>query len=153
MHARPDLKPALWALVLLCAPPAARAQFGYADLYSSNYFSNTIEHYTPSGVYLNSLTVPSSYGSEVRGLSFGPDGLLYAVTVTGSNFSVVALAGNGAVQQTYSGPGYAAGNISYGKIAFATNGQFFVAESDNLVQFTRGSPTGTVVYTNNQVFD
>ena len=46
-----------------------------------------------------------------------------------------------------------AGNLSYGKIAFANNGQFFVAGGDTLRRFNVGSQFGNLVYTNNQVFD
>jgi hypothetical protein len=123
------------------------------DLYSSNYFSRVIEQYLPSGTYLSSFTVPSQYGSEVRGLVVGPDQLLYATTVTPSGLGVIALDNSGTVTQTYSGSEYVAGNLSYGKIAFAKNGQFFVTGQDHLVRFTPGSPTGSVIYSNNQVFD
>jgi hypothetical protein len=145
---------ALSLCVVTVMTPAARAfELVPGDLYSSNYDSTTIKHYSSSGTYINSLTLPSSYGSEVRGLSFGPDGRLYAVTVTNSGFGVVVLDSAGLIQATYSGSSYVAGDIGYGKIAFAKNGQFFVAGSQYLVAFTPGSPIGSIVYTNNSVQD
>jgi hypothetical protein len=124
------------------------------DLYSSNYFSDVIEQYTPAGAYLSSYTLPSQYGSEVRGIVEGPDHLLYATTITPSGFGVVAIDNNGVVEHSYSGTEYVEGNLSFGKIAFATNGQFFVAGQSDLVRFTPGVSTGTVVYSNGGgVFD
>ena len=57
--------------------------------YTSNYFSSTIRHYSPTGSFTNSLDVPPAYGDSLKGLSFGPDRLLYAVTVSGSGFKVI----------------------------------------------------------------
>jgi hypothetical protein len=113
----------------------------------------TIDHYTPAGSYIDSFSLPPSIGSEARGMAFGPEGWLYVVVVAGSDFGVVALDSSGSVKATYKGPGYVEGNLSYGKIAFGKNGQFFVGGADNLVAFTVGSPDGTVIYTNNQIFD
>jgi hypothetical protein len=78
---------------------------------------------------------------------------MYATAENGSNgYNVLAFNAAGAVQAVYSGDDYTAGNLSFGKIAFATNNQFFVASQDNLRRFTIGNPTGTVIYSNNQVF-
>nr|WP_315210453.1 PEP-CTERM sorting domain-containing protein [uncultured Albidiferax sp.] len=123
------------------------------DIYTSNYFSNTISHYDVSGTFIDSLTLPSTIGSEVKGLSFGDNGQLYAVTAKDSGFNVVAIDGSGTVSESYSAPGYIAGNLSYGKIAFGANGNFYVAGANNLVAFTRGVSQGTVIRTDNQMFD
>lgn len=123
------------------------------DVYTSNYFSNTINHYDVSGTLIDSLTLPSSIGSEVKGLTFGDNGLLYAVVVNGAAFNVVAIDGSGTVHESYSGAGYIAGNLSYGKIAFGSNGNFYVAGSDNLVAFSRGDSQGRIIRTDNQMFD
>jgi len=82
------------AASIVIAATAASAQamaFLPGDSYTSDYSSRTINHYDASGKFVDSLVVPSSYGSEVRGLAFGQDHLLYAVTSTGSNFHVIAL--------------------------------------------------------------
>ncbi|MDE1885866.1 MAG: hypothetical protein KGH92_08165, partial [Xanthomonadaceae bacterium] len=42
-----------------------------SDIYSSNYFSLTIDHYTPAGSYIDSFSLPPSIGSEARGMAFG----------------------------------------------------------------------------------
>lgn len=123
------------------------------DIYTSNYFSNVISHYDVSGTLVDSLTLPTSIGSEVKGLTFGDNGLLYAVAANGAGFNVVAIDGSGTVHESYSGPGYIAGNLSYGKIAFDSNGNFYVAGSDNLVAFSRGDSQGRIIRTDNQMFD
>jgi hypothetical protein len=99
-------------------------------------------------------SVPHSFGDEVRGLAFGPDHLLYATVARGTaGFAVLALDSSGAVQQTYVGSVYVAGNLSYGKIA--TDKQYvYVAGQDQLTRFLLGDPSsGAVIYTNNQVLD
>lgn len=144
------------AASIVIAATAASAQamaFLPGDTYTSDYSSRTINHYDASGKFVDSLVVPSSYGSEVRGLAFGQDHLLYAVTSSGSNFHVIALDQAGHVQHTYSGPGYVGGNISSGKITFGADGRFYVAAANNLVEFKTGTPTGKVIHTDNQVFD
>jgi len=123
------------------------------DLYSSNYGSLVISRYAPDGAFIDSISIPANYGSEVRGLAFGPDSLLYATTVEGSGFNVIAIDRSGAVQSTYNGQSYVAGNLSSGKIAFSGNGQFFVAGGDYLTRFDVGTTYGTYVYTNNGVMD
>ncbi len=121
------------------------------DYYSSNYFSNTITQYDPAANPVGSLALPN----EVRGLTFGPDGLLYA-TLVGSNnngFMVESLNASGAVQQTYPGNTFVAGDISYGKVT--VDGQYiYVAGQDQLTRFAVGNPaSGTPIYMNNQVYD
>jgi hypothetical protein len=99
------------------------------------------------------MTLSSTYGSQVKGLSFGQNGLLYAVTARDSGFGVVALDKNGAVQETYAGSSNITGDLGYGKIAFSKNGQFFVAAGANVVAFTPGTSFGSSIYTNNSVID
>ena len=145
-------------LIIACAllyiqSDAAQFSFVPGDYYTSNYFSDTITQYDAAGNVAGSLTLPSSDGSEVRGLSFGSDNLLYATVVTNTGFSVLALNSAGVPEQTYSGDVYVAGNLSYGKIAI--DGQYlYVAGQDQLTRFLLGNPSsGTSIYTNNQVFD
>jgi hypothetical protein len=135
--------------------PITKAAFSLVpgDYYTANYFSNVIEQYDPAGHVVGSYTLPAAYGSEFRGLTFGPDNLLYATTITPNGFDVVALDSAGAVQQTYFSTVNISGNISYGKIS--TDGQYlYVSGSDVLTRFLLGVPTsGTIIYSNNQVFD
>jgi hypothetical protein len=123
------------------------------DLYSSNNQSLAISRYAPDGSFIDSLVIPSEYGSEVRGLAVGPDDLLYAVTVDGSGFNVISIDRSGTVQSTYNGQAYLAGDLSSGKISFSRNGQFFVAGGQYLTRFDVDSPYGTYIYTNNGVTD
>ena len=128
----------------------AAISFVPGDYYSSNYFSNTITQYDTAGNVVGSMTMPN----EVRGITFGPDGVFYADLDLGTNgFDVVTIGARGRVQQSYSGNVYIAGNLSYGKIT-VTNQYLFVAGQDQLTRFLLGDPSsGTVIYTNNQVFD
>jgi hypothetical protein len=140
-------------LSLGLVPDAQAFDLVPGDLYSSNYGSLVISRYAPDGAFIDSIAIPSNYGSEVRGLAVGPDNLLYATTVEGSGFNVIAIDRSGAVQSTYNGQTYVAGNLSSGKIAFSRNGQFFVAGGDYLTRFDVGTTYGTYVYTNNGVMD
>lgn len=134
------------AIVVAATSLSAHAMyFVKGDTYTSNYFSRTINHYDASGKFVDSMIVPSNYGSQVKGLTFGNDGLLYAVTVQNSGFGVIALDQAGHVEHSYTGPGYIGSNLSYGKITFGANGNFYVAAADSLVEFTPGSSTGKVI--------
>jgi hypothetical protein len=146
------------AFIIACAfvylrTAAAQLSFVPSDYYTSNFFSDTITQYDGAGNVVGSLTLSSSYGSEVRGLTIGSGNLLYATVVNNTGFSVLALNGAGVPQQSYSGNVYVAGNISFGKIAI--DGQYlYVAGQDHLTRFRLGDPSsGTSIYTNNQVFD
>jgi hypothetical protein len=116
-----------------------------------------IIEYSETGTVLGSLTPPSLIeGDELRGITFGADGFLYAVKVhfAESGFSVLVLDSSGTIQATYPMGGiYVFGNLSYGKIAL--DQQFiYVAGGDDLVRFAVGDPnSGVSIYTNNQVFD
>ena len=72
------------------------------------------------------VQVPSLLkNDELRGIAFGPDGLLYAVMVhfADSGFQVLALDSSGTVHQTYRMDGiYLFGGGSYGKIAIDDQG-------------------------------
>jgi hypothetical protein len=146
-------------LLLIVACLLSNASLGYGqffvanDFYTSNYDS-TIRHYSSSGAFVNSITIPSTYGTEVKGMAAGFDGLMYVTVGNGTNgFNVLSLNSAGAVQQVYSGPEYVAGNLSYGKIAFSTNGQFFVTGQGSVRRFTVGNQFGNLIYTGNQMFD
>jgi hypothetical protein len=142
-------------LVVLSAH-AARAQLTFTpgNFYTANDFSRTITQYGPSGAIVGSITLPSTAADEIRGLAFGPDGLLYATAQRGSGFAVLALDPTGAIRQTYAMDNvYVAGNISYGKLA-VDGRNIFVTGQNQLTRFNVGDPaSGTSVYTNNQMFD
>jgi hypothetical protein len=145
---------ALAAAAFALLPPAVQAQvINYGDIYTSNSGAE-FKRYTSDGSFVSSHSILQAYGSGVRGMAYGGDGLMYVTVSNGlSGYNVVALDAAGSVQRAFSGPDYVTGNISYGKIAFANNGQFFVAGQNNLRRFTLGDSSGTVVYSANQVFD
>jgi hypothetical protein len=144
----------LFVLMLLAAAPSwASGLIVPGDLYSSYYelseSLNTIYRYSPDGTFLDYFTVPNV--NEIRGMVVGPDDLLYAVTVNSALTSnVIAIDGNGLIEQTYQVPSPIYGNTNYGKIAFASNGQFYVAGAFSLFRYTPGSATGTVIYASNE---
>ncbi len=159
MSNRPRLTAHLVAIILfgVCAclgTTAAAFSFTPGHIYTTNYFSLDIMEYDSAGNFVDSITLPSSLGSETRGIAFGPDNLLYVTMVHGSGFAVYALDSIGAVQQTYRNSSvYVAGNLSYGKIAI-DHRFIYVAGQDELIRFRFGRPrSGRSIYTNNQVFD
>ena len=134
----------------------ATFSFVTGNSYSSGNSSSptTITQYSPAGSVVGSLTLPTALGTEVRGLSFGSDGYLYATEVVGSGFNVVALNSSGAVHQTYTMPNvYAAGSVAFGGIAMDSQ-YIYVAAQNQLTRFTLGnSSSGVSIYTNNQIYD
>ena len=135
-------------IVSVVAPKTSQAAFSFVpnDYYTSNYSSRVITQYDPSANIVGSFTVPSSYGSELRGITFGPDNLLYTVIETTTGFSVLALNSSGVPQQTYSGTAFVGGDISTGRSTIV--GQYlYVAAHDSLTRFLLGNPSsGTVIY-------
>jgi len=134
----------------------ATFSFVTGNSYSSGNSSSptTITQYSPAGSVVGSLTLSTTLGSQVRGLSFGSDGYLYATEVVGSGFNVVALNSSGAVHQTYTMPNvYAAGSVAFGGIAMDSQ-YIYVAAQNQLTRFTLGnSSSGVSIYTNNQIYD
>jgi hypothetical protein len=102
---------------------------------------------------VDSFEVSSSEADELKGLAFGPDGLLYVTAVLGSGFVVVALDEAGAVHARYHGSVYVRGNLSYGKLAVDAE-RLYVAGQNRLTRFELGDPgSATTIYTANQVMD
>ena len=92
----------LQIVCLLCAAfcnlANANPDFSFTPghIYSTWTFGNTtnVIEYNADGTFLDSLTIPSLLqDDELRGIAFGPDGLLYAVMVhfADSGFQVLAL--------------------------------------------------------------
>jgi hypothetical protein len=114
----------------LCNLPSANAGFSFTPghIYSTSTSGNTtnVIEYSADGTFLDSLTIPSLLkDDELRGIAFGPDGLLYAVMVhfADSGYQVLALDSSGTVHQTYRMEGiYIFGGGSYGKIAIDVQG-------------------------------
>ena len=144
---------------LICAlvwsPSDANAGLSFTPghIYSTSTSGSktNVFEYTAEGTFLDSLTVPSlAQDDELRGIAFGPDGLLYAVMVhfADSGYQVLALDSSGIVHQTYRMDGvYIFGGGSYGKIAIDDQGNMYVAGGSALVHFTISDPnSGTVLY-------
>lgn len=78
---------------------------------------------------------------------------MYAVRTVGSGLGVTVVDNNGAVLNEYSAASYVRGNDTYGAIALADDGRFYVASQDSLIAFTPGVKEGEAIYTSNQVHD
>jgi hypothetical protein len=143
------------AIAALAFAGAAQAlTFTPGHFYTSGSFFDpaTITQINGSGAAVSTLTISTSVGEQVRGLAFGPDGLLYATVVRGSGGAVVALDASGAVRQSYPFNAYVFGNGSYGKLA-VDDRHIYVA-GPQLLAFDVGSPASlTTVRSDGPYFD
>jgi hypothetical protein len=135
------------------APDTQALSFERDNIYTTTYFSRTIMQYDNRGAITDFLTIPSTEANELKGLAFGPDGLLYVTAARAGGFAVLALDEAGMIQETYPGNVYIQGNLSYGKLAVCED-YLYVAGQDRLTRFEVGDPgSGSTIYTGNQVFD
>lgn len=138
---------------LLVSSAAHADVWNSGDLFTSNSMgSNQVTHYAADGSYLNAFTV-GGVGEDVRGMAFDKNGWMYAVRAVGYGLGVTAIDSNGVVHGQYSASSYVTGNLTYGAIAMANDGKFYVASQDSLFAFTPGVTQGTAIYSNNQVHD
>ncbi|MDX2167746.1 MAG: hypothetical protein SF182_11805 [Deltaproteobacteria bacterium] len=146
----------LWIAAVVLAIAATRSgamSFVPQHLYATRYGALDIAEYDAGGRLLGATTLAPEIGRSLRGLAFGPDGLLYIAVTRETGFAVVALDHCGIVQATYRGDAYLDGNLTFGKLAIGGD-DIYVAGQDVLTRFDRKRPgPGTVIYTNNQVFD
>lgn len=141
------------ALSLALATSTAQASVWKAnDLFTSSTDSNLISRYSATGSFLGSFTIGGT-GSDVRGMAFDGKGSMYAVRTVGSGLGVTVVDKNGVVRNQYSAASYVMGNLSYGAIAVAKDGTFFVASQGSLIAFTPGVAQGKSIYSQNQVHD
>jgi hypothetical protein len=142
-----------FATLVAALSSATHAAINFAPGHYYTSSGRDIVEYSGTGTVLGTLTIPAASADELRGLAFGPDGLLYATAVRGSGAAVLALNSSGTILQTYPMAVYAFGNISYGKLA--VDGQhIYMAAQNQLTRFDIGVPgSGTFMYSNNQVFD
>jgi hypothetical protein len=135
-------------------PTYAAAAFTPGNYFSTHESFNDIIEYNSTGTVVGSFTVPTALADELRGIAFGPDGLLYATAVRGSGFDVLAYDSTWTLKQTYSMSSvYISGNLYYGKIAVDSQ-HIYVAGANRVTRFDVGNPSsGTSIYTNNQLFD
>jgi hypothetical protein len=163
---RQIIRATLLAFAVMCSLPAADASITFTPghIYSTYtessiagdpVYRNIIE-YDASGTVLGSLVIPSLVpNDELRGIAFGPDGLLYAVKVhVGiAGFTVLVLDSSGAVHRTYAMGGiYVFGTGSGGKIAVDPQ-YIYVAGGSDLVRFTVGDPNSGVSIYSKPEFD
>jgi hypothetical protein len=151
---------AMAAVLALTLVSGAKADFNPGDFYGTS--STTVIHYDNSGAVVDSFTIPPSQATELRGLAFGPDGLLYIVAGRNRGFAVLAVDSDGNVQEAYEMlNGLMGGNISYGKISFGLdqdhhhhhqNGSFFVGTGFGLVRFDLGDLQSGTYLNNREVF-
>lgn len=141
------------AVSTLLASSAQAGVWNASDLFTANSMgSNQVSHYAADGSYIDAFTL-GGVGTDVRGMAFDQNGWMYAVRAVGSGLGVTAIDSNGVVHGQYSAASYVTGNITYGAIAMANDGKFFVASQNSLYAFTPGVTLGTAIYSNNQVHD
>jgi cysteine-rich repeat protein len=149
----------LVACALLAPLRAAAISFVPGHFYSTGYttgpYLRDIIEYDADGRRLGALRLSPEIGDQLRGLAFGPDGLLYVVVVQSPGFVVLAIDHCGAVRATYRGDSYLAGNTFSGKLTIAGD-DIYVAGWNDLTHFDRTRPgAGSVLYhhVNAGVFD
>jgi hypothetical protein len=135
---------------------AARADFTFTPghYYAANAQSPVLSEYSQSGALLGTLILPSSEARDLRGITFGPDGLLYASAIGDAGPAVLALDASGAIRQKYRLPAAALrDNIATGKITFnGTTG--YVTSPYTSARFQVGDPGSvTPILSNLDVYD
>lgn len=140
------------------------ARFAQADInFTSGHFyadsasSHTINEYDVSGAAVGSLILPTALSTDLRGLAFGPDHLLYVVAPNGfppAGVLVYALDSGGNVHSTYT---FAAGdvgsNAAFGKIAFDASGHFYVGSFNGIIRFDVGNTQSGQLLQNSSITD
>lgn len=144
----------LWLLLILIATSRAEA----LDFVPGHYYASSgsipgtpvLSHFDPNGVFVESLTLSPSLGYEMRGIAFGPDGLLYAAfrdSLYGGSLVVHAINSAGIPQATYTTTYNVSSNTGLGKIAFGPDGHFYAGAAFAVVKFAVGdTDSGTSIY-------
>ncbi len=114
--------------------------FTPGHVYSSSEFS--VQQYNERGEYLDSSR---AFGTGLRGIGFGADGLMYAVREESAQglATVDAMLSDGTVVRSQTFDGFLGGNISFGKIDFdATGTSFYVGAANGVYRFTLDGQQG-----------
>ena len=127
--------------------------FTTAGFLEPDYPVRTVRRYSATGQYVESLSLPSGVGTPdaAHGLSFGPDGLLYVVSIDYSGTEVVALHRTGVVARKYSAPQGYGGSAASGKIVFSADGNFFVTTGLSILRFSSTLPSGVAIYSDSEI--
>jgi hypothetical protein len=135
-------------------PRAASAAFVPGHLYTTGEdYPPAISEFDASGRPLDTLILPDGIGGAPRGLTFGPDGLLYVILAADNGFAVVALDHCGVVQATYRGDDYLQGDSLSGRLVVAADA-IYVAARAHVVRFDRSQPgRGSIIYETDGVRD
>lgn len=137
----------LWSLD--AGSSRAALLFTTGDYFTSNpyypyYQPNAIDEFDSAGTLAGTLSLPAAVAGNVRGIAFGPDGLLYTTVALGTGSAVLALDRFGNVRQTYAMPSLDA-SLS-GAIA-VDDRHIFVSVGSSLMRFDLGQPSsGRQIY-------
>ena len=143
----------LVAVVCAAVSSAASAAITYVpgNYYGTNNYDTTVRQFDANGNVVGSLAL----GRETRGLTFGPNGLMYVVGIaSGGSFTVSAIRPDNTVAATYAGGNYYGGNSTYGGVA-ADSAYIYTAGANGISRFRIDSPNvaPTQILSGNQFFD
>lgn len=146
-----------FSLLIAYGSPSAFALAGImftpGHFYTSHSNYRKIYEADEEGRVLGFVELPSSIAQSVRGLAFGPDGLLYATVEHNYRFTVLALDHLGNVRSSYPTNIYPTNHLPDGKLAIGGN-YIYVTGDDQAVKIKLGDPTSaSVIYTNYDVTD
>lgn len=143
----------LWLSALVAASALADISFVPGDYYTTNRFTGTFgdgpvrtitQHDQTTWQPVGQLTIPPELADEARGLTFGPDSLLYVIVVKDLISSVLAIDSSGVIQQTYPVLGYGLwSDVSFGKVAF--DRQYLYIAGPFLVRYRLGDPSSGII--------
>jgi hypothetical protein len=140
-------------IAALLASPGESPAFSFALGYYYSTSDRAIQEYDPSGNQVASL--PAGPGGLLRGLAFGPDGLLYVVRDVPQPSSgtetptVEALNADGSVVRSYTFGGLLSNDLFYGAITFDPSGSsFYVGANQGVYRFDTTGATGSLFLSN-----
>lgn len=140
-------------LVILAAmsvfPDRAESSFVPGHIYATTGSSWALTEYDRNGSIVGQIGVNA--GGAVRGLAFGPDGLLYATIVDENSFLVVAVDGQGTIRAEYEGRGRISGSTQHGRLALDDD-HIYVGVGRSVQRFRRdGSERPIYLYTHDKL--
>jgi hypothetical protein len=154
----------LWLGGIFCAASTLLAPIGSDafDFREGHFYAisgQRITQYDDAGERIEALDLTGRFTApnrELRGLAFGPDGLLYVAQSRdpGNGFRVIALDEAGQVHSVFEDPAALWNNLGFGKLAFDEAGFLYVGTNSGLVRFDPTQPAaGELFYDAGQVID